>query len=54
MSGAERLFAAGSDKIRLGLIGCGGRGTYNVTNCVKSAENVELVAMALKMTMKFT
>ena len=45
LSGKERLFAAGSDKVRLGLIGCGGRGTYDTTNCLKSADNVELVAM---------
>ncbi len=45
LSGTERMFAAGSDKIRLGLIGCGGRGTYDTTNCLNSAENVELVAM---------
>jgi predicted dehydrogenase len=39
------LFAAGSDKIRIGVIGCGGRGTYDTGNCLKAAENVELVAM---------
>ncbi len=44
-SGASKIYAAGSDKIRLGLIGCGGRGTYDSTNCLKSAEGVELVAM---------
>jgi len=44
-SGSSRMFAAGSDKIRLGLIGCGGRGTYDTTNCLKAAPNVELVAM---------
>lgn len=44
-SGTSRIFAAGSDKIRLGLIGCGGRGTYDTTNCLNAAENVELVAM---------
>jgi len=44
-SPASRIFAAGSDKIRLGLIGCGGRGTYDTTNCLNSAQNVELVAM---------
>src|SRR5512143_1484331 len=42
---SPRAFAAGSDKIRLGLIGCGGRGTYDTGNCLKSAEGVELVAM---------
>ncbi|MHC4486950.1 MAG: Gfo/Idh/MocA family oxidoreductase [Planctomycetota bacterium] len=45
LSGTGRMFAAGSDKIRVGLIGCGGRGTYDTTNCLNSAENVELVAM---------
>jgi len=45
LSGTGRLFAAGSEKIRVGLIGCGGRGTYDTTNCLNSAENVELVAM---------
>ena len=41
----NRMFAAGSDKIRVGLIGCGGRGRYDTTNCLNAAENVELVAM---------
>ncbi len=45
LSGTERLWAAGSDKIRIGVIGCGGRGTYDTTNCLNAAENVELVAM---------
>ena len=44
-SGTSRMYASGSDKIRLGLIGCGGRGTYDTTNCLTCAENVELVAM---------
>jgi predicted dehydrogenase len=39
------LFAAGSDRIRLGLIGCGGRGTFDAGNCLKAADGVELVAM---------
>ncbi len=43
--GASRIYAAGSDKIRVGLIGCGGRGTHDTGNCLKCAENVELVAM---------
>ena len=42
---SSRAFAAGGDKIRLGLIGCGGRGTYDSSNCLKAAPNVELVAM---------
>jgi myo-inositol 2-dehydrogenase / D-chiro-inositol 1-dehydrogenase len=44
-AGTSRMYAAGSDKIRLGLIGCGGRGTHDMTNCLNAAENVELVAM---------
>ena len=36
---------AGSDAIRVGLIGCGGRGTGAAENCVRSAPGVTLVAM---------
>ena len=43
--GSHRMYAAGGDKVRLGLIGCGGRGTHDTTNCLRAAENVELVAM---------
>jgi predicted dehydrogenase len=39
-------FAAGSDKIRVGVIGCGGRGTGAAMDCVRSSDNVEIVAMA--------
>ncbi len=45
-AGSAKVFAAGSDTIRVGVIGCGGRGRYDTTNCLSSAENVELVAMA--------
>jgi len=44
-SGTGRIFAAGSDKIRVGLIGCGGRGTKSIIECAKSSSGVELVAM---------
>jgi len=44
LSGSE-VFFAGSEKVRVGLIGCGGRGCYDATNCVNSSENVEIVAM---------
>jgi predicted dehydrogenase len=43
--GTSKIFAAGSDKIRIGLIGCGGRGTHDATKCLYSSQNVELVAM---------
>ena len=44
-SGREKLFAQGTDKLRIGLIGCGGRGTGAAKDCVRSSENVEIVAM---------
>jgi len=45
LPGKERLFAAGSDKLRVGVIGCGWRGTGAAQDCVTAAENVEVVAM---------
>ena len=45
-AGARRVFAAGSDKVRVGLIGCGDRGTGAAENCVRSSDGVEIVAMA--------
>ncbi len=36
---------SGSDKIRVGLIGCGGRGTGAMANCVKSSPGIEVYAM---------
>jgi len=38
-------FAAGSDKIRVGMVGCGGRGTGAAKDCVSSNTNVQIVAM---------
>jgi myo-inositol 2-dehydrogenase / D-chiro-inositol 1-dehydrogenase len=35
----------GSDRIRVGLVGCGGRGTGAAQNCVDSAPGVEIVAI---------
>jgi len=46
LPGKERLFAAGSDKIRVGMIGCGDHGTNDAISCVNSSPNVEVVAMA--------
>ena len=42
----SKAYAAGSDKIRIGLIGCGGRGTGAARDCIEASESVELVAMA--------
>ena len=38
--------ATSKDKLRAGLVGCGGRGTQAVANLLTGNENVELVAMA--------
>ena len=43
LSGA---WAQGSDEIRVGLIGCGGRGTGAARNVVDAAPGVRIVAMA--------
>jgi len=40
-----RVYAAGSDKIRVGLIGCGGRGNGAARDCMASSEGVELYAL---------
>ena len=40
------VHAAGSDEIRIGLIGCGERGTGAVENAFNAASGVKLVAMA--------
>ncbi len=45
VSGTNTIFAAGSDTIRIGLIGCGGQGTRDVISCVKSSPGVEVAAM---------
>ncbi|MBI1747626.1 MAG: Gfo/Idh/MocA family oxidoreductase [Acidobacteria bacterium] len=39
-------YAAGSDMIKVGLIGCGGRGTGATQNVFNAAQGVKLVAMA--------
>ncbi len=39
------LHAQGSDTIRIGVIGCGGRGTGAAIDCLNAAPGVEIVAM---------
>ena len=39
-------YAAGSDTIKVGLVGCGGRGTANGKNCVEATPGVVLWALA--------
>ncbi len=42
----SNVHAAGNDVIRVGLIGCGGRGSGAADNCLSAAPNVKLVALA--------
>jgi predicted dehydrogenase len=44
--GSGRVHAAGSGKIRIGLIGCGGRGLgAGIMDCAKASPDIELVAI---------
>ncbi len=45
LSGTGKIFADGSDKMRVGVIGCGGRGSGAAVDCIKSSEGVEIVAI---------
>ena len=45
-SRSGRVFAAGSDTMRVAIIGCGSRGTKDAVDFLKSARGVEMVAMA--------
>jgi predicted dehydrogenase len=42
---APRAHAAGSDKLKIGLVGCGGRGSGAAREALSADPNVELVAM---------
>ena len=39
------LYASGSDTLKIGLIGCGGRGTRGIIQAMQSSPGVELIAM---------
>ena len=41
----QGVFAAGSDELRVGVIGCGGRGTGAAINCIESSPGVKIVAL---------
>jgi myo-inositol 2-dehydrogenase/D-chiro-inositol 1-dehydrogenase len=43
---ASRAFAAGSDEVKVGLIGCGGRGSGAAAQSLSTGKNVKLWAMA--------
>ncbi|MCA9178631.1 MAG: Gfo/Idh/MocA family oxidoreductase [Planctomycetales bacterium] len=44
-SGARDVHAAGSDTLKVGLIGCGGRGSGAAVNAMRADDNVKLTAM---------
>src|SRR5438132_14015787 len=46
LSVARSAHAAGNDVIRVGLIGCGGRGTGAASQALKTKGYVQLIAMA--------
>ncbi len=46
LASSGKLFAQGSDKIKIGIVGCGARGTGAICDCLSSSENIELIAMA--------
>jgi predicted dehydrogenase len=45
LAGAPMVHAGGQDTITVGVIGCGGRGTGAMENCLDSAPNVRIIAM---------
>jgi myo-inositol 2-dehydrogenase/D-chiro-inositol 1-dehydrogenase len=46
LSWVPAVHAAGSDTIKVGLVGCGGRGTGACENVLHAAPNVEIIALA--------
>lgn len=46
LGSARSVHAAGSDILKVGLIGCGGRGNGAAVNAMNSEDNVRLVALA--------
>src|SRR5262249_15502589 len=46
LAAVPRVHAAGSDELRIGLVGCGRRGTGAAAQALHADKNVKLVAMA--------
>src|SRR4051794_15769225 len=46
LAAVPNAYAAGSDVLRVGLVGCGGRGTGAATQALGAGPDVKLVAMA--------
>src|ERR1051325_3553005 len=42
----ELVRGAGNEKLKAGLVGCGGRGTAAIQNILNGTDNVEIVALA--------
>lgn len=42
----QRAHAQGSDRIKVGMLGCGGRGNGAIQDCLTADEGVEIVALA--------
>ena len=38
-------YTFGSDTLKIGLIGCGGRGTGGIVQCIQSSPGIELIAI---------
>lgn len=45
LAGGRHVFAAGGETIRVGLVGCGGRGTGAAVDCMIASRDVKIVAM---------
>ena len=48
ISGGRFAYAAASGKIKVGVIGCGGRGTGAAQDCVKASPDVEVFALGVR------
>lgn len=46
IAAARQGYASGSDRVRVGLVGCGGRGTGAAHNSIAASERIEIVALA--------
>jgi len=46
IAAARQAYGSGSDRVRVGLIGCGGRGTGAAHNCLAASDQVAIVALA--------
>ena len=46
LSHAATVHAGGSDLLKIGLVGCGGRGTGAALNALQADKNIKLTAMA--------